>query len=84
LPYGIPDGQETYDEDSNENQNDIPRMYADRIGIDDKRTFRIPKSYDTILLLYPTKKQSDNDADNSTKGRDNTSLKEEYTAYLTI
>ena len=37
--YGIPHADKAYSEDSEEHYDDIPRVDADRIGIDHKRTF---------------------------------------------
>ena len=53
MSYRIPDGKESYDKYGNKYESDIPRMHADRIGIDDEGTLRVSKSYDAILLLYP-------------------------------
>ena len=42
IAHGIPYAEEADGNNGEENKDDIPRVYADRIGINDERAFRLP------------------------------------------
>ena len=59
-------------------------MNAHRIGINDKRTFRITQSHKAILLLQPAEQQTQPDAYHGTYHGYHSSLKKEDMRYLLI
>ena len=59
-------------------------MDADGIGVNNKRALTTTQPYKTVLLLQPTKQQSDQDADDGTKECNHTTFKKEDARYLFV
>lgn len=51
MVHGIPGSKEADDHDGEEDGDKVPGMYADRIGVDHERAFRLSQSDEAILLL---------------------------------
>ena len=58
IAYRIPDAEESDSDDCQEDKDDIPRMDADGIGVDDKRALAATQPYEAVLLLQPTKQKA--------------------------
>ena len=58
IADGIPDGQEAYDEDGDEDKDDILGVDADRVGIDDEGTAAGAEGYETEALLEPAEQEA--------------------------
>ena len=59
-------------------------MHADGIGVDDERAVALAQTHQPVLLLEPTEKQSETDAQTSSEGRNHTPLEEEDANNLPI
>lgn len=77
IADGIPDSEETDDEDGGEDKEDVFGMDADGVGVDYEGTAAGAELHDAVGLLDPTEQQADGDADNSTDGGDQATLKQE-------
>ena len=51
--YGIPHAEESYGNDREEDEDDIPGMHTHGIGINDKVAFAVAQAYQAVLLLQP-------------------------------
>ena len=74
--YGIPGGEEADGHDGEEDDDDVPGMHADRIGVDDEGPFRRPQRDEAILLLQPAEQETDKDADDGTEHGDEPAFEE--------
>ena len=82
--YGIPDAEEADDHHRNKDEDDIPGVDADGIGIDDERAFRLAESDNAVGLLYPAEQQAKHDACYGSDDTDHTTFKKEDTCNLTV
>ena len=55
---GIPDGKPADDDDGEEDDNDVPGMDADRVGIDNETATAVTQPYNAEGLLQPAEEQS--------------------------
>ena len=55
IMYGIPNTDETDSNDGDKDNDNIPWMHADRIGIDHEGPLAATQGYDAELLLQPAK-----------------------------
>ena len=81
---GIPHREEAYGHDGEKDNDDIPGVDADGIGVDDKRALAAAQRDDTVGLLYPAQKKAHSDAENGSYGRYESALKEEYLCDLFV
>ena len=51
VVHGIPDGEEADGEDGKEDDDDVPRVYADRIGIDNEGSCGRTECHEAECLL---------------------------------
>ena len=74
---GIPDSEEADDEDRKEDEENVFRMDADRVGVDNEGAAAGAELHDAVGLLNPAEQEADGNADESTDGRDKATLEEE-------
>ena len=74
---GIPDSEEADDEDCKEDEENVFRMDAYRVGVDNEGTAAGAELHNAVGLLNPAEQEADGDADESTDGRDKTTLEKE-------
>ena len=65
---GIPDREEADNEDRKEDEEDILRMDADRVGVDNEGTTAGAELHDAVGLLNPAEQETDGDTDKCTDG----------------
>ena len=82
--HGIPYGEETYYENGEEHQHDVPRMNADRISINDERTASAAQFYESEGLLREAQQESQHNAHYSTYGGNESSFEKEDARYLLV
>ena len=84
VAYGIPYREPADEDDGEEDDDDVLRVDADRVGIDDEIAGLVAELDKSVGLLQPAEQQSECNADECSSGGDHTSFEEEDTAYLTV
>ena len=82
--YGIPYSEETYYENGEEHQHDVPRVNADRISINDERAASAAQFYESEGLLREAQQESQHNAHDCSNGGNESSFEKEYARYLLV
>ena len=84
MAHWVPHREEAHDEHGGEDEDDVGRMHADRVGVEQVAAFAAAEAYDAVLLLNEAEGETHRYADDGADEAYHAAFDHEDVAYLLV